>query len=344
MKKKIVSYCLFLGIALILTQCKKESNVEVEQVPEEINIDEITSRFQSDYLQFKDSHKLKSGKIINLTDAIFEMDATFNSTYAKANHLCGQIQSEATNVTLTMVNETEVDYDNVLAAYGSAIDKVADAFDALNKTNKQLMMVTIEDDGSEGSNTRKLKITYVIGFATYMGDFGNDEKYLFSENATYNCDGDPAPGAPVIFETKLNEHFNSSTNTCRYYFYGNRSYANYYVDLDHPLEPTQDNYLDYKIFYADAGEQAFDPYDTECLEYNQQNSGIHEMQFHYNYYKEFATDWMNSISNTENKKYCPESNVVSWDHVVSGYRVIEHQLKYIFRKRGVMCNSAEPLR
>lgn len=333
-----------IGIFLFLVQCKKEVDSTVKSVShEEINIDELTSRFKSDYLQFKNGKNFKSGKIVTLSDAIYEMDATFNATYAKANHPCGRIEIYKTNVHLAMTNDYEADYVDVLIAYDSTFEKVSDLFNTLNETNKQLMMLSIEDAGFESAYNRKLIITATIGFGTYQGDFGNSEKYLFNESATYNCDGDPAPSAPIVFETQLNDFFNTSSSTsCRYYFYGARSYATYTADLQNPLEPTQNNYLDYKIFYAYEAVAEFNIF-TECLEYNQASSGMHEMQFYYDYYIEYADDWMNT--NNENKMYCPESDVKSFDILDNNsYRNIYHQLNYVFRKRGVICDAmVEPL-
>lgn len=345
MKRHFVLFILLIGIIIFLVQCKKEGIVNVNKEPqEEVSIDEITKRFQSDYLQFKTGNKLKSGKILTLEDAIFEMDATFNSTYAKANHSCGEIKTIETYVTLDMVNEKEANYDDVLASYSRSIEEVSDIFYALNKINKQLMMISIKDGGAESDNTRKLIIDLTIGFGSYQGDFGISDKFLFEESATYNCDGETAPSAPVVFETKMNEYFNTCpTAGCRYYFYGRTEHMTYAANSLTYLAGIEDNYLDYKIFYASTAVNVFDPVFTECLEYNQANLGIHEMQFYYDYYKAFAADWINSESNTYDLKYCPKSDVFSDDDTNAGIRIILHELRLVFRKRGVMCTVVEPL-
>ncbi len=113
-------------------------------------------------------------------------------------------------------------------------------------------------------------------------------------------------------------------------------------DGTNKLSNPEDNYLDYKIFYANSVVRSIDDW-TTCLDYNQENSGIHEMQFYYDYCKEFIDTWVNSPNNTQNKKYAP-SNILHVDHTDDyGVRIIKHSLHFNYRKRSIMCTTVEPL-
>jgi hypothetical protein len=343
--KKILLASLFFGLLILLVQCTKDKNIDISNEPiVDVDINAITSQFNADYHQFKNGQNFKSEKIVNISDAIYEMDATFNSTYTVANHKCGERQFDEFTISLPIINDSEVEYDKVLSTYDVAINKVNDIIYNMNKSNKQLMSVMIEDDGKESSNERRLKIKTVIGFGLFTdNDFSNDEKYLFNESATYNCDGDPASGAPVVFETKLNEYYNTcSSNGCRYFFYGNATNIYFEANSATQLDFPPDNYCSYKVFYADNSNNKVIDEITQCLEYNQGGYGIHEMQFYYDNYILLINSWLNSPENFDNRKYSPLSRVRSFDYQTD-FREIGHKLTLNYRKRGIICTAVEPL-
>jgi hypothetical protein len=100
------------------------------------------------------------------------------------------------------------------------------------------------------------------------------------------------------------------------------------------------NYLDYKVFAASnavlnhpiTGE-------TECLEYNQGGSGIHEMQFYFDHLITFTNECLNHAGNSGlNKKWFCGSIIESHDEPNNlGIREIWHTPKLIFKKRGYTC-------
>jgi hypothetical protein len=216
---------------------------------------------------------------------------------------------------------------------------LSEKYHAISGENKRFIMTMINDAGPLPDNKHKLQIVTVTGTGTLQntGDFGESEAYKWNRDATTNCNYEPASGAPIIFESMLNAHFNPppASTHCRWFFYG----ATTLVTLDYQdyqLNNTPVNYLDYKIYAASSAVGAGLTSEVLCLEYNQGNSGIHEMQFYYDHLEDFVTDWLASPENTGNKKLAP-SVIESWISERSSGSTVYHEPNLKFRKRGLSC-------
>ena len=159
--------------------------------------------------------------------------------------------------------------------------------------------------------------------------------------AEHDCFGNEQLSGPKMFEVLLYQHYNPDPgNNCRWYFYGTKH--SLILDYkEHQLNTTLVNYLDYKIFAASEAVAPFDDW-TECLEYNYNNSGIHEMQFYFDHKKELINAWVSSAQNTGNKRFA-SSMIKSVDKNFGVFRYIWHKPTIYFRKRDVACTKPTTL-
>jgi hypothetical protein len=201
------------------------------------------------------------------------------------------------------------------------------------------MMAMVEDMGALPGNKHKLRIITVTGTGVFNfdGDFGDTEQYRYEHNVDFDCEGNWIySNAPQVFEAKLGFHYNPPPAiNCRWFFHGIADSV-IFLYSDYQLNDPLTNYLDYKIFAAYEGVAAFDSL-TECLVYNYNGSGIHEMQFYYDYLKELIDDWVNSAQNTSNRVFS-SSKILGKDiEDIEGLRDIFHEPKVLFRKRDQVC-------
>lgn len=340
MKKVILCMIAAAMVAAMFFACSKESSKLNEHVSaiEEPDVSLLVQNFTQRMHEHKTGISLKSEESISIDSAIWYIDATLNFTYANGNHPFARLHWDTVFIQMDVLNSFEAMYQQVFESYDASLDGLAERYHAITGENKQFMMALVEDMGALPGNKRNLRIITVTGTGTleHSGEFGELEAYRFEHFAEHDCFGNDTLGAPKIFEALLYQHFNSPpTNNCRWYFYGAKDslVVNYW---DHPLNSTFMNYLDYKIF---AASQAVAPIDdlTECLEYNYNNSGIHEMQFYYDHKKDFINAWVSSSQNTGNLKFAG-SLIKSEDEYFEYLRYIWHVPTFYFRKRCLECS------
>ncbi|MGV8114283.1 MAG: hypothetical protein AB2L17_15420 [Lentimicrobium sp.] len=152
-----------------------------------------------------------------------------------------------------------------------------------------------------------------------------------------------AQGAPLVFENSIMEHYNGTPppTGCRYYYVGTEDSCSYNYS-DYRINPnvSLSNYLDYKIFAA-ARIVAPITDTTECLEYNQNNSGIHEMQFYYDHLITFVNEWINQQNSSLKKSYA-RSIIKSHEEGSGNSKIIFHEPKLFFKLKIQACSPGNP--
>lgn len=288
----------------------------------------------------------KSEERISIDSAVWYIDAALNLTYAQANYPFSQAQWDTVYAEMPVLAGNEVNISDVFDTYDVTLRGLSEKYHSIEEENKQFMMALVEDMGAVGGNKHKVRLIAITGTGVFKfgGDFGELENYRFEDFAEDDCFGETIDtNAPEMFEIVLYQHYNPDpVDNCRWYFFG--ATCTLFLDyVQHQINATLVNYLDYKIF---AASQAVAPFDnwTECLEYDYNNSGIHEMQFYYDYKKELIDEWVSLSSlNPENKRFAG-SIIKSRDEVNNyDYREIWHEPTIFFRKRGEICVHEQPI-
>ncbi len=332
------SIAAILGLLIVIgVGCSKDNHRDQVQMPEaEFDPAGLITGFSQKMDDYKKGVFLKNSESILIDSAIWYIDATLNYYYAMANYPCARFHWDTVFVEMNVLDSYEAMYAEVFEAYDSTLYGISDKYYEIEEDEKQFLMAMVEDMGSLPDNNRSLRIITITGTGTleHSGDFGDQEAYSFEDFTPWGCFGNlVGTNAPEVFEALLYQHYNTDPINCRWYFYGatDSMIVNY---LDHPLNSTLVNYLDYKIFAASEAVAPFDNW-TECLEYNYNNSGIHEMQFYYDHKKGFINTWVNSSQNTGNKKFAG-SLIKSEDQNPNG-RNIWHVPTFYFRQRHLAC-------
>ncbi|MDD2528948.1 MAG: hypothetical protein PHW35_13515 [Lentimicrobiaceae bacterium] len=334
MKTKTILLILALAVG-IFNACKKDHAPAIDPPSEAGNdkINQLLGNFTDNYETFKSGKWLKSGDKIDYDSVLWYIDGAINFNYASGQYAFEKIHKDTIYVEVAVDADMKSLFANVFESYGESLIRIGEKYYELTGEYKKFVMATVSDAGPLADGKRKLRIATITGtgFASQNGDFGNDENYLYNTDAEVNCDGELASGAPVIFEAMLLAHFNPEpTNGSRYYFVGTPTIVEYdYKDYKIDSSALLTNYLDYKIY---AAHEIFEFTDEVlCLEYNQNNSGIHEMQFYYDHLKDLANIWLSQQGNVTIRKSFAPSEIKSPMDGDSPNRVIYHFPKFHFR-------------
>ena len=329
-------------MAFYFSACQK-SGEEVQTAPL-TNEDpaQLVEQFNQAMQAWKQGVPYKSGEKISIDSAIWYIDATLNYYYANSNATSAMVHRDTVYVEMELVNDYEAMYQQVFASYDESLSGLSEKYHAISGENKRFIMAIVNDAGPLPENKHKLQIVTVsgTGFFQSSGDFGEEETFRYEDYAEWDCSGNTInTNAPKTFVAALYQFYNPDAGSnCSWAFYG--STDSIQIDyLDHQLNNPLTNYLDYKVFAAYEAVAAFDD-STECLEYNYNNSGIHEMQFYFDYKKAFINEWLNSAQNTANKRFAMAKIGSDFGFDEDGNKYIFHEPVFLFRKRMKVCGVA----
>ncbi|KAF5028944.1 hypothetical protein DSECCO2_653750 [anaerobic digester metagenome] len=345
MKTKIILILLAFALAAgVFNACKKDAAPANEPTADAVNdkINLLLGNFTNNYETYKSGKWLKSGDKIDFDSVLWYIDGAINFNYASGHYSFERIHKDVIYVEVLVDPDMKALLTNVFESYNESLLRIGEKYYAITGEYKKFIMATVSDAGPLPDGKRKLRVTTLTGtgLATQSGNFGNDESHHYGRDASFNCDDQIALGAPRVFDAKLMEHFNGTPppTGCRYYFMGTPvevvlEYQNYRINPAVPLT----NYLDYKIFVARENLYPFTFNDTVvCLEYNQWNSGIHEMQFYYDHLKALV------LANKPNNKAFASSEILSPISNSSPNRVIFHKPYLSYKTKLISCEESNP--
>lgn len=344
MQKSILLFLVIFFTAGVFNACKKDLSKLTEPTADTVNdkINLLLSSFTNNYETYKSGKWLKSGDRIDYDSVLWYIDGAINFNYASGYYSFERIHKDVIYVEVPVDPDMKALLTNVFDSYNESLLRIGEKYYANTGEYKKFIMATVSDAGPLPDGKRKLRVTTLTGtgLPTQSGDFGNTESHHYDRDASFNCDDQVALGAPLVFDSKLMEHFNGTppTTGCRYYFVGASvevvlDYQNYRINPAVPLT----NYLDYKIFVARENLYPFTfNDDVLCLEYNQWNSGIHEMQFYYDHLKALV------LANKPNNKAFASSEILSPSLNSSPNRVILHEPHLFYKTKLISCEESNP--
>lgn len=336
--------CAALMVAGTFYSCRKDLTAPTEnvQITETPDINNLLLRFNQKFEDFKNGKLLKSGDKIDKDSVIWYIDAAINFNYASGVYSFERLHHDTVYVEVQLDTEMKALFTDVFESYSKSLLRIGEKYYDITGESKKFIMATVSDAGPLPDGKRKLRVTTLTGtgLATQSGDFGVNESYHYDRDVLVNCAGQAALGAPLVFEAKLLEHFNGTPppTGCRYYFVGTPmevvlDYQDYRINPAVPLT----NYLDYKIFAAYENLYPFTFNDTVvCLEYNQWNSGIHEMQFYYDHLKALV------LANKPNNKAFASSEILSPISNPSPNSIIFHEPHLFYKTKLMSCEESNP--
>jgi len=233
MKKLILSLVVAVMAAALIYSCSKETpqlTEKLDTTTEEPDVSRLVLNFTKRMKAHNEGLPFKSEESIRIDSAIWYIDATLNYSYAKANHAFGRLHWDTVYLEMNVLDSYKAMYADVFDSYDASLNGLSDRYHAITEENKQFMMAMVEDMGPLSGNKRSLRIITATGTGTleHSGEFGEKEAYWWHRDADDNCNWVPAPGAPIIFESLLNNHYNPEPgNNCRWYHYGQTTVVKY---------------------------------------------------------------------------------------------------------------------
>lgn len=341
------STAAIMGLLIVIgVGCSKvELQDQVKVHEAEFDPAGLITRFAQKMDDYKKGVFLKSSETIQIDSAIWYIDATLNYHYAMANYPCARFHWDTVFVEMNVLDSYEAMYAEVFEAYDSTLYGISDRYYEIEEDEKQFLMAMVEDMGPLPGNKRSLRIITVTGtgILEHSGDFEPWEAYRWHRNDSIDCEFAPAvTNAPILFEALLKNHFDPppSNPNCRWVYYGYPEVITYWY-YDYPsgifYPPTPPNYLDYKVFFASS---AIGPItaETKCLEFDQHELGLHEMQYYYDNLKDFVVAYHNSPQNTGNRWFAV-AYIESPEIISPELHTIEHKPQITYKKRMLECST-----
>lgn len=157
MKKSNLLITSLLMVAVVITCCTKtEDPVEESLKKGEATLARIMD-FKSLMEEAKANPDAKSSTYMSVADAVWNVEALFNLSYACPDESYGRTVTRDTTLYLPVCSNDSVSISDLTAFYGRMFDAVQAIYQSVDLDNKQFLILDVEAGGRNGSlQTMKL--------------------------------------------------------------------------------------------------------------------------------------------------------------------------------------------
>jgi hypothetical protein len=299
----------------------------------------------------KDGKTYKDGEKMLIEDAIYDISASLNVTYGFPEQLLDHTILDEAIISLPIIaNEGKTFVVDALTGFNSARSTIKNHILSKGKSNAKTLGFIVENLGVNNTNTAiDLKIITQIGYGNSFSPFvqgSTTTDWGFTEASQFwwlrnsqNCyDGSGTEGAPEVIEnTLMFGYIPAPQPNCRYVYPVLHNFT--FDPLAFEVDPTKDNFCDYKIFYARGSMSAIMTDQIQCLGLDASHPDVHEMNFYCTGLKEII-DWF--IAQPENsgfrcqKIYISSPGPLPYDQSLW---YIKHSPTLYYGTRQTVCNS-----
>lgn len=192
MKKFYILIGVLAGIAVAMLACKKDSepvaNSANPNPPETQAVLDRVNAFRSQIEYYKANPAVKDGETENIDDAIWDIEALFNFTYAYPELSYSRTVSYDTTLYLP-VNDKQVLLTDLTVFYGQMYEAISDLYHKTELSDKQFLILDVEAGELHG-NTLSVNLHTVQGSVRgiqppveppvqWMGPFEEGERWHF---------------------------------------------------------------------------------------------------------------------------------------------------------------------
>lgn len=165
MKKFYILIGVLAGIAVAMLACKKDSEPVADSAnpnpPETQAVLDRVNAFRSQIEYYKANPAVKDGETENIDDAIWDIEALFNFTYAYPELSYSRTVSYDTTLYLP-VNDKQVLLTDLAVFYGQMYEAISDLYHKTELSDKQFLILDVEAGELHG-NTLAMKLHSVQG-------------------------------------------------------------------------------------------------------------------------------------------------------------------------------------
>jgi hypothetical protein len=278
---------LFLAIvAISLVSCDKDQPNNLNQSDQyQLTAGDqfVTNRILKfrQKLAYKKAHPTyKSGELVNVDSARWDVETNFNATYAFPDENYTTTRQDSAVLVLTIINDSTTLMDDVLSFNDLVFDQVLTLYNNSPLVNRELLFVSLRN-GEMSNGELEVKLMVVTGekqtntynFTPFaVGDNWMYGSYLGKCDGTFSGESDAAKELQNLLNLNKTSYCNDMPGPPSLY---RKIYS------DDPMSPyglegyefRNENTGEYPMFYIEKNTPLTD--DDLCLNYN-------EMNLHYN--------------------------------------------------------------
>ncbi len=277
--------------------------------------------FKAKMEYYRDNPGLKTGGELYTSDsAVMEIESLINFNFCYTNIECVKKTFELSEVTMPLDELEKInDPDLMQVYYNKIIDTIQAQMGRVNYSNMKLLLVDLENTGTDSNGDAIVSVGALIG-KEYLSVLHIDS-WIYGEHEGLCGSGwyNDEDAATQLDARVTDAMLPDPPNSCRWFFTAiDHKYINPENDQ---LNPTPNNYRDYKIYYA-SDDVAQITETTKCL------SGS-DMNFYKAYYIDYAQDF--EVESGKKFYYCalsgnayPLPYHIQHDYTIYvGYRFLE---------------------
>ncbi len=286
---------MIAGTLIIMFSCTKENNESVKQTSpaesnlsqQDIKVNNLIKTFKEKVLYYKANPGLKDGETVPVDSALWYLEATINYSHAFPNEYYSDFDIDTSYLTVPVNGDGTVDMATLTQKYEEMKTNVAADYHNSQFTEKGLKYVDLEEYSSTVN-----ELTLEVKTAT--GEKNNDPPPFPAPDGPFEVGDDWWYGETlghcyepyVINDNAANQLYLATKDLVpdpagNYYFINEFGFDISGGDNNFRREnDTEDNYLDYYLYYSIDGTQLpFNEDEMLCLEF-------HEMNWYYNFMKQ----------------------------------------------------------
>ena len=277
---------IFTGTMVIINSCTKNNlDVGIQKSIVNEGSQAMTTHilaFKAKMEYYRQNPNIKTGGELYTADsAVLELESLLNFDFCYTNIECKQKAFVTSEVTMPLDELEKInDPDLMQVYYNKVIDTIQAQMGRVDYENMKLLLVDLEVTGTDSNGDAIVCVGSLIGNEETV--ILHDDSWWYGHlmgTCSYNYSGTDA--AKQLEARVTNAMVPDPPTGCHWYY---TNIDTLMLDpLDYPLDPTPDNYEDYKIYYAHDAVANGLTFDVKCL------SGA-EMAFYKNHYIDLATE------------------------------------------------------
>ncbi len=268
MRRKLIQIFIptLIVAGIVLTACQKNSKEAVVNEPTaqpEIDLEKskaITQRlvmFNNKVREIRMNPDYKSTTTVSLEEAMWNIEGSLNATYGDADH-----ENNIPNVNKAIISFSPSDPENIseveeVELYDLVLEQVRSVYNTSTIENPVLLAVDLQLQEIQSKNTQlDIQVTTVLGKSNTLMENPMDLTWYYGlEYGT--CDGQfSGQDAATVITDYIGGSYEAPEETQNS---GERVFNPEWIEMIHnpwdypnPNDEQQDNYLDYKLFFAIA--------------------------------------------------------------------------------------------